>query len=251
MKLVVIGGTGLIGSRVVRKLTAQGHNTVAASPSTGVNTLTGQGLAEVLKGAQVIVDVSQSPSFEERAVMDFFKTSTNNLLKYGAAAGVGHLAVLSVVGTDRLSESPYFRAKIAQEKLIKESSLPYSIIRAPQFFEFVKSIADLATQGNQVHVAPVLFQPMAADDVAEAVVRVSVGKPVKGIVEVGGPEKFRLDELIRRFLRELGDSREVVVDPDARYSGAILSERTLVPEDDAKLGEIRFEEWLAQESVKA
>src|SRR6516225_1267504 len=181
-----------------------------------------------------------------RPVMDFFKTSTNNLLKYGGAAGVGHLVALSVVGTDRLAESPYFRAKIAQEKLIKESGQPYSIIHATQFFEFVKGIADISTQGNQVHVAPVLIQPIASDDVAQAVGRVAVGSPVNGIVEVAGPEKFRLDELIRLCLSALGDSREVVADPNALYSGARLSKRTLVPEDDAKLGEIRFEDWLAQ-----
>ena len=250
MKIVVIGGTGLIGSKVVSKLAEHGHEAVAAAPSTGVNTLTGQGLAEVLKGAQVMVDVSNSPSFEEKPVMDFFKTSTSNLLKYGVAAGVGHLAALSVVGTERLSESPYFRAKMVQENLIKESSLPYSIIRAPQFFEFVKSIADFSTQGNQVHLAPVLIQPMAAEDVAGAVARISVGTPVKGMVEIGGPEKFRLIELIRLCLRAIGDSREVVADPNALYSDAHLSERTLVPEDDAQLGEIRFEDWLAKGGVK-
>jgi len=251
MKIVVIGGTGLIGSKLVSKLTEHGHEAVAASPKTGVNTLTGQGLAEVLKGAQVIVDVSNSPSFEEQAVMDFFKTSTSNLLKYGAAAGVGHLVALSVVGTDRLTESPYFRAKIAQEKLIKESGLAYSIVHATQFFEFVKGIADFSTQGNQVRLAPVLIQPMASDDVAKAVGRVSVGTPVNGIVEVAGPEKFRLDELMRLDLSALGDPREVVTDPNALYYGARVGERTLVPEDDAKLGEIRFEDWLAQGSLKS
>lgn len=246
VKIVVIGGTGLIGTKVVSKLTQQGHQAVAAAPGTGVNTLTGQGLAEVLKGAQVIVDVSNSPSFEERPAMDFFKTSTNNILRYGVAADVRHLVALSVVGTERLAESPYFRAKIAQEKLIKESSLPYSIIHATQFFEFVTGIADISTQGNQVHLAPVLIQPMAADDVAKAVARVAVGMPVNGIVEVGGPEKIRLDELIRHCLSAVGDSRQVVVDPNAPYAGARLSERTLVPEDDAKLGEIRFEDWLTR-----
>jgi uncharacterized protein YbjT (DUF2867 family) len=250
MKIVVIGGTGLIGSQLVSKLTEHGHEAVAASPNTGVNTLTGQGLAEVLKGAQVVVDVSNSPSWEEQAVMNFFKTSTNNLLKYGVAAGVGHLIALSVVGTDRLTESPYFRAKIAQEKLIQESGLPYSIVHATQFFEFVKGIADFSTQGNQVHLAPVLIQPMASDDVAKAVGRVSVGTPVNGIVEVAGPEKFRLDELIRLGLSALGDAREVVTDPNALYYGVRVSERTLVPEDDAKLGEIRFKDWLAHGSLK-
>jgi uncharacterized protein YbjT (DUF2867 family) len=250
MKIVVIGGTGLIGSKLVSKLTEHGHQAVAASPNTGVNTLTGQGLAEALKGAQVIVDVSNSPSWEEQAVMNFFKTSTNNLLKYGVAAGVGHLVALSVVGTDRLTESPYFRAKIAQETLIKESGLPYSIVRATQFFEFVKGIADFSTRGNQVHLAPVLIQPMASDDVAKAVGRVSVGAPVNGIVEVAGPEKFRLDELIRLGLSALDDAREVVTDPNALYYGVHVSERTLVPENDAKLGESRFKDWLAQGSLK-
>ena len=250
MKVVVIGGTGLIGSRVVSKLTERDQEAVAAAPSTGVNTLTGQGLDEVLKGAEVIVDVSNSPSFEERPAMDFFTTSTMNLLKYGAAAGVGHLVALSVVGTDRLSESPYFRAKIAQEKLLKESGARYSIVHATQFFEFVNGIADISTVGNQVHLAPVLIQPMAADDVATAVVRVSTGAPVNGMVEVAGPEKFRLDELLRRYLSAIGDSREVVIDPNALYAGARLSERTLVPKDDAALGEIRFEDWLGKRSLK-
>jgi uncharacterized protein YbjT (DUF2867 family) len=263
MKIVVIGGTGLIGSKLVSQLTGQGHEAVAASPRTGVNTITSQGLPEVLKGAQVIVDVSQSPvlpgfhlsvreppSLEEREVMEFFKTSTSNLLEYGVAAGVRHLTVLSVVGTQRLPGSPYFRAKDIQEKLIKESSIPYSIVQATQFFEFVKSIADFSTHGNQVHVAPVLIQPMAADEVARAVGRISVGTPVNGIVEVGGPQKFRLDELIRRFLGAFNDGREVVGDPDALYSGARLSERALVPENDATLAEIRFEDWLVQESLK-
>jgi uncharacterized protein YbjT (DUF2867 family) len=250
MKIVVIGGTGLIGKKLVSKLNQPDHEVVAASPSTGVNTITCEGLAEALKGAQVIIDVTNSPSWEEQAVLDFFTTSTRNLLKYGADAGVGHLVALSVVGTDRLADSAFFRAKIAQEKLIRESNLPYSIVHASQFFEFVKGIADLSTQGNEVHLAPVLIQPMAADDVATAVGRVSLGKPVNGMVEVGGPEKFRLDELIRLYLNALGDSREIVIDPNALYSGARLSERTLVPEDGAKLGEIRFEDWIAQGNLK-
>ena len=200
MKIVVIGGTGLIGSKLVKKLREQGHEAVAASPNSGVNTLTGEGLAEALRGASVVVDVSNSPSFEDAAVLKFFETSTRNLLAAEAAAGVGHHVALSVVGTERLSESGYFRAKIAQEKLIKESAIPYSIVHATQFFEFVKSIADAATDGNTVRLAPVLIQPMAADDVASAVGKIAVGTPLNGTVEVAGPEQFRLDELIRRGL---------------------------------------------------
>ena len=246
MKIVVIGGSGLIGSKLVNKLREHGYEAVAASPNSGVNTLTGEGLAEVLEGAAVVVDVSNSPSFEDAAVMEFFKTSTRNLLTYEAAAGVGHHVALSVVGTERLSESGYFRAKIAQEKLIKESSIPYSIVHATQFFEFVKSIADAATEGNSVRLAPVLIQPMAADDVASAVGKIAVGTPVNGTVEIAGPEKFRLDELIRQGLSTRNDPREVIADPHARYFGAELGERTLVPGDDAQLGETRFEDWLSQ-----
>ena len=250
MKIVVIGGTGLIGSKLVPILKANGHEAVTASPKTGVNTLTGEGLAGALKGAQVIVDVSNSPSFEDQPVMDFFKTSTANLIKYGAEAGVKHFVALSVVGTQRLSESGYFRAKIVQENLIKESGLPYSIVQATQFFEFVKSIPDFSMQGGKVHLAPVLFQPIASEDVAKAMYRVSIGTPVNGTVEIAGPEKFRFDELIRLDLKARGDSREVVTDPNAPYSGARLSERTIVPEDNAKLGEIRFEDWSAQGGLK-
>src|SRR5215475_5415732 len=246
MKIIVIGGSGFIGSKLVKKLREQGHEAVAAAPNTGVNTLTGEGLAEVLKGASVVVDVSNSPSWEEKAVMEFFTTSTRNLLTYEAAAGVGHHVALSVVGTDQLSESGYFRAKIAQEKLIKEASIPYSIVRATQFFEFVKGLADMSTDGNTVRVAPVLFQPMAADDVASAVGQIAVGPPVNGIVEIGGPEQFRMDELVRRRLAALKDSREVIPDPKALYSGAKISERTLVPGNNARLGETRFETWLTQ-----
>src|SRR5213082_4104238 len=219
MKIVVIGGTGLIGSKLVNKLREQGHEAVAASPKSGVNTLTCEGLAEVLKGAAVVVDVTNSPSWEDVAVMKFFETSTRNLLAYEAAAGVGHHVALSVVGTDQLSESGYFRAKIAQEKLIKESSIPYTIIHATQFFEFIKGIADTSVVGGKVHLPPVLFQPMAADDVASAMAKIAVGPPVNGTVEIGGPEQFRIDELVRRRLASLGDSREVVADPRALYSG--------------------------------
>jgi uncharacterized protein YbjT (DUF2867 family) len=246
MKIVVIGGSGLIGSKLVTELGEHGHEAVAASPDSGVDTLTGDGLAEALEGASVVVDVSNSPSFEDAAVLEFFETSTRNLLAAEAAAGVGHHVALSVVGTERLSESGYFRAKIAQEKLIRDSSIPYSIVHATQFFEFIKSIAATATEGNTVRLAPVLIQPMAADDVARAVGRVSVGSPVNGIVEVAGPEQFRLDELIRRGLSARNDPREVIADPHARYFGAELSERTLVPGDDARLGETRFEDWLSQ-----
>ena len=249
MKIVVIGGSGLIGSKLVKKLQAHGHQAVAASPRLGVNTLTGEGLAEALEGAAVVVDVSNSPSFEDAAVLKFFETSTRNLLAAEAEAGVGHHVALSVVGTERLSESGYFRAKIAQEKLIKGSSIPYSIVHATQFFEFVKSIADDATDGNTVRLAPVLIQPMAAEDVASAVGRIAVGSPVNGIVEVAGPQQFRLDELIRRCLSARHDPREVVADPHARYFGAELDERTLVPGDDARLAETRFDDWLSQAGV--
>ncbi|TME70451.1 MAG: SDR family oxidoreductase [Chloroflexi bacterium] len=244
MKIVVIGGSGLIGSKLVKKLREHGHEVVAASRDSGVNTLTGEGLAEAMRGASVVVDVSNSPSFEDAAVLKFFETSTRNLLAAEAEAGVGHHVALSVVGTERLSESGYFRGKIAQEKLIRESSIPYSIVHATQFFEFVKSIADAATDGSRVRLAPVLIQPMASDDVADAVARIAVGAPVNGIVEVAGPEQFRLDELIRQDLSARNDPRDVVADPQARYFGAVLSERTLVPGDDARLGETRFEDWL-------
>jgi uncharacterized protein YbjT (DUF2867 family) len=246
MKLVIIGGTGLIGSKVVTTLREHGHEAVAASRHTGVNTLTGEGLADVLQGASVVVDVSNSPSFEEVAAMHFFTTSTHNLLSSEAAAGVKHHVALSVVGMERLPEYAYFRAKVAQETLIKEFSIPYSIVRATQFFEFVKSIAASATVGNIVRLPPVLIQPMAADDVAKAVAKIAVGTPVNGIVEIAGPEAFRLDELIRQGLSARLDPREVVADPQARYFGGMPSERTLVPGDGARLGEIRFQEWLGQ-----
>ena len=246
LKVVVIGGTGLIGSKVVSKLSERGYDVIAASPNSGVNTLTGEGLAEVLEGASVVVDVSNSPSFEDAPVMEFFKTSTSNLLNYETAAGVGHHVALSIVGCDRLPDSGYMRAKVAQEKLIKESSIPYSIVRATQFFEFVNRIADSATEGNTVRLPPVRFQPMAADDVASAVSTVAMGSPLNGIVEVGGPEQFRFDELIRLGLSARNDPREVIADPHARYFGTELSEYSLVPGNDALLGEIHFEAWLSQ-----
>jgi uncharacterized protein YbjT (DUF2867 family) len=251
MKIVVIGGTGLIGSKLVNKLREHGHEALAAAPNTGVNTLTGEGLAEVLKGASVVVDVSNSPSWEDAAVLNFFETSTRNLLTYGAAAGVGHHVALSVVGTQLLAESGYFRAKIAQEKLINESSIPYTIVHATQFFEFLKGLADISMVGDQVHLPPVLFQPMAADDVATAVASIAVGPPVNGIVEIGGPEQFRVDELVRRRLATLKDPREVIADPNARYSGARISERTLVPGNNARLGATRFETWVTESAGAA
>jgi len=250
MKVVIIGGSGLIGSKLVARLREQGHEAVPASPDTGVNTLTGEGLAQVLTGAAVVIDVSNSPSFEDAAVLKFFETSTSNLLAAEAAAGVGHHVALSVVGSDRAPDSGYLRAKIAQEKLIRTSSIPYSIVRATQFFEFLKRIADEATDGNTVRIAPVLFQPMAAEDVAKAVARVAVSAPVNGIVEIAGPQQFRFDEFIRLGLGARQDPRVVMADPHARYFGTELGERTLVPSGDAKLGEVRFEDWLGQSVPK-
>ena len=244
MKIVVFGGTGLIGSRLVKKLRDHGQEVVAASPATGVNTLTGEGLADALKGASVAVDVTNSPSWEDAAVLQFFETSTRNLLDHESAAGVRHHIALSVVGTERMIESGFFRAKLVQENLIKASSIPYSIIRATQFFEFVEKIADFATEGNKVRLPPVLFQPMAADDVASAIDRIALGPPVKATVEIGGPEQFLLDELIRRDLAARKDPRKVIADSQARYYGIKVSERTLVPSDNARLGETRFEDWL-------
>ena len=244
MKIVIIGGTGLIGSKLVARLRELGHDTVAASPASGVNTITGEGLAEALKGAAVVVDVSNSPSLDDTAVLNFFQTSTANLLAAEAAAGVGHHVALSVVGTDRLTESGYFRGKIVQEQLIQRSVIPYSIVHATQFFEFVEAIADAATAGNTVRIAPVRIQPIAADDVARALASVSLGPPMNGIVEVAGPEQFRLDDLVRRKLSVRGDPREVIPDSRTRYFGAVLGERTLLPGDDAALGEIRFVDWL-------
>ena len=248
MKLVVIGGSGLIGSKLVTKLRDHGHDAVPASPNSGVNTLTGEGLADAFRGAEVVVDVSNSPSFEDAAVLEFFETSTRNLLNAEAAAGVGHHVALSIVGTDRLPDSGYMRAKVAQEKLIEGSSIPYSIVHTTQFFEFVGRIADGATFGDTVKLPPVLFQPMAADDVATAVARVAVGEPLNGVVEVAGPELFRFDDLIRRALTARHDPRQVVPDPDARYFGAKLDERSLVPDDGARLAETRFDDWLSQSS---
>ena len=249
MKVVVVGGTGLIGAKLVQKLRAQGQEVVAAAPSTGINSITGEGLANSLKGASVTVDVTNSPSWEDAAVLKFFQTSTRNVLEYGAAAGVGHHVALSVVGTERLLESGFFRAKFAQENLIKDAPIPYSIVRATQFFEFVKAIADISAQGQQVRLPPVLFQPMAADDVASALAGIATGAPLNATVEIAGPEQFRLDEVVRRALAARRDPREVISDARARYYGIQVGERSLVPGDGARLGHTRFEDWL-QRSLK-
>ncbi|WP_422739235.1 SDR family oxidoreductase [Micromonospora sp. WMMD729] len=246
MKVVVVGGSGLIGSKVVRNLGGQGHEAVAASPKTGVNTLTGEGVAEALDRAAVVVDVSNSPSFEDTAVREFFETSTRNLLAASATAGVRHYVVLSIVGSDRLPESGYMRAKVAQEKLVAASGLPYSLIHATQFFEFLPGIVDAAMDGDTARLAPVLIQPMAADDVAAEVTAIALDAPTNGVVEIAGPEQFRLDELGRSVLADRHDSRSVVVDPGARYFGATLEERSLVPADGARIPGTRLDEWRAR-----
>ncbi|GAA1880084.1 SDR family oxidoreductase [Actinomadura bangladeshensis] len=243
MKIVVIGGTGLIGSKLVANLGGQGHEAVAASPNTGVNTLTGEGLADVLTGASVVIDVANSPSFEDAAVLEFFETSTGNLLAAEEKAGVGHHVGLSIVGTERPPVRGYFRAKNVQENLIAKSPVPYSIVHATQFFEFTRGIADDATDGGTVRMAPVLYQPMAGDDVAAQVGRVAVGAPLNGRVEIAGPERFRMDEFFRDALAFWNDPREVVTDPHAHYFGAEVEERSLVPLGDAVLGSIRYSEW--------
>ena len=246
MKIVVIGGTGLIGSKLVAKLVARGHDAVPASPGTGVNTLTGEGLAGALAGADVVVDVSNSPSFEDTAVLEFFEKSTRNILDAEAAAGVGHHVALSVVGTERLADSGYMRAKIAQEKLIENSSIPYTIVHATQFFEFAVRAADEASDGDTVRVPPVLIQPMAADDVAAAVCSVTLAAPLNNMIEIAGPEPMRFEDFVRQALRAVGDQRVVVSDPQALYFGARLSERTLLPGNGAELGATTFDDWLSQ-----
>ena len=246
MKIVVIGGTGLIGTKLVNKLRQSGHEVVAASPASGVNTITGEGLAEALAGAQVVVDVANSPSWEDKAVLEFFETSGRNLLAAEAAAGVGHHVALSVVGTDRLQESGYFRAKMAQENLIKASKIPYTIVRSTQFFEFVSGIAQSGTVGQTVHLSPALVQPIVSDDVAAAMADVTLGAPVNGTIEIAGPERVRLDELVGRFLRATQDPREVVTDVHARYFGVELNDQSLTPGDNPRIGPTRFEDWLSR-----
>jgi uncharacterized protein YbjT (DUF2867 family) len=246
MKIVVIGGSGLIGTNVVARLREKGHEVVAASPNTGVNTITGEGLANALKGAQVVVDVANSPSFEDKAVLEFFETAGRNLLAAESAAGVTHHVALSVVGSERNPESGYLRAKMAQEKLIKESKIPYTILRSTQFFEFTDAIVQAATDGQTVRLSSALVQLIASDDVAAAVADVALGAPLNGTVEVAGPERLPLDEFARRFLSARHDSRKVVTDVHARYFGAELNDRSLTPGDKPRIGSTRFETWLSR-----
>jgi len=246
MKIVVIGGSGLIGSKLVKNLRQLGHEVVAASPSSGVNSITGEGLAEALAGAQAVVDVTNSPSWEDKAVLEFFETSTRNLLAAEVAAGVRHHVALSVVGTERLLQSGFFRAKMAQEDLIKASKFPYTIVRSTQFFEFVNGIAQSATDGQTVRLSPALVQPIVSDDVADALAEVTLGAPVNGTIEIAGPERLRLDELIRRFLSAKQDARQVVADVHARYFGLELNDQSLTPGDNPRIGPTRFEDWLSR-----
>ncbi len=246
MKIVVIGGSGLIGKKAVTKLRQQGHELVAASPSSGVNTVTGEGLAQALLGAQVVVDVANAPSWEDKAVLEFFETSGRNLMAAEAAAGVGHHVALSVVGTDRLLASGYFRAKMAQENLIKASPIPYTIVRATQFFEFVGSIAQLATEGQTVRLPPVLMQPVAADDVSAVMADAALAEPLNGTVELAGPEPVRQDDLVRQFLTATADARTVVTDPKALYYGLAVNDQSLAPGDNPRLGPTRFADWLSR-----
>jgi uncharacterized protein YbjT (DUF2867 family) len=246
MKIVVIGGSGLIGSKLVSKLSEAGHDALPASPDSGVDILTGDGLAEALEGAQVVVDVANAPAWDDEAVLNFFQTAARNLLAAEAAAGVGHHVTLSVVGADRLPDSGYLRAKVAQEELVEAGPIPYSIVRATQFFEFIGRIADSSTDGDTVLLSPALVQPEAADDVAGTLADVAVGAPLNGMVELGGPETFPLDELARRVLSAKGDARRVVADPHVRYFGAELDDKSLVPGENARIAPTRFEDWLAQ-----
>ena len=250
MTIVIIGGSGLIGTKLVKNLRQHGHKVVAASPSYGVNTLTGEGLKEALTGAQVVVDVANSPSWEDKAVLEFFETSGRNLLAAEADAGVGHHIALSVVGTDRLLASGYFRAKMAQENLIKASPVPYTIVRATQFFEFVSSIAQSATDGQTVRLSPALVQPIVSEDVAAALADIAVKEPLNGTVELAGPETIRLDELVRRFLSANRDARKVTTDVHAGYFGTAVNDQSLTPGDNPRLGPTRFEDWLSRSILK-
>ncbi|QHG65882.1 SDR family oxidoreductase [Pseudomonas putida] len=247
MKIVVIGGTGLIGSKLVNGLRERGHQAVPAAPSTGVNSITREGLAEAMNGADVVVDVANAPSWEDQAVLEFFETSTRNLLAAEKAAGVGHHVALSIVGSERLPENGYFRAKVAQEALIKRAEVPYTILRATQFFEFVEGIAQAGATGEEIRLSPALFQPMASDDVVQALTDVALAPAANGTLEVAGPEAVPLDELVRRYLRLSGDPRRVVADVHARYFGAELDDKALTPGEGARLGTTRFEAWLARQ----
>ena len=251
MKIVVIGGTGLIGSKAIPILHQGGHEVLAASPKSGVNSFTGEGLKEALAGAQVVIDLANSPSFEDKAVLEFFQTAGRNLLAAEAAAGVGHHVAVSIVGMDRTPENGYFRAKIAQEKLIENSGIPYTIIRSTQFLEFLNSIAASGADGNVVRISPGLFQPIAADDVAVVVADVALAEPRNGIVEIAGPERAPFSEIVARYLKATGDPREVVSDPEARYFGGRVEERSLVPLGEARLGRIGLDEWLRRSQAKA
>jgi uncharacterized protein YbjT (DUF2867 family) len=250
MKIVIIGGTGLIGSKTVPILRKGGHEVVAASPKSGVNTITGEGLKAALAGAQVVIDLANSPSFEDKAVLEFFETSGRNLLAAEAAAGVRHHVALSIVGIDR-SDNGYFRAKVAQEKLIETSGIPYTIIRSTQFLEFLGGIADSSADGNIVRLSPGLFQPIAADDVAAIVADVAVATPRNGIVEIAGPERAPFNEIVARYLKAVGDPRKVVRDAEARYFGGRVEERSLVPLSDARLGRIGFDQWLGRSQARS
>jgi uncharacterized protein YbjT (DUF2867 family) len=251
MKIVVIGGTGLIGSKTIPILREGGHEALAASPNTGVNTITGEGLAKALSGAQVVVDLANAPSWEDKAVLEFFETSGRNLLAAEATAGVRHHVAVSIVGTDRMPDNGYFRAKVAQEKLIEKSAIPYTIIRSTQFMEFIKGIADSSADGNKVRIPPGLFQPIAADDVAAIVAEVALAAPRNGIVEIAGPERAPFNEIVARYLKAIGDPREVVRDPEARYFGCRVEERSLVPLGEARLGRIGLNEWLRRSKATA
>ena len=246
MKIIVIGGSGLIGKKVVTNLRQRGHEVVPASPSSGVNTVTGEGLAQALAGAQVVVDVANAPSWEDKAVLAFFETSGRNLLAAEAAAGVGHHVALSVVGTDRLLASGYFRAKMAQEQLIKASAIPYTIVRATQFFEFVGGIAQIATEGQMVRLPPVLMQPIAADDVAAVMAAVARAEPLNGTFDLAGPEPIRQDDLVRQFLKATGDARTVLTDAKALYYGVEVNDRSLTPSGHPHIGPTRFKDWLGR-----
>ncbi|MER9999079.1 SDR family oxidoreductase [Mesorhizobium sp. M0051] len=247
MKIVVIGGTGLIGSKTVERLRKKGHDVLAASPNSGVNTVTGEGVAAALAGAQVVVDLANSPSFEEKAALEFFAASGRNLLAAEAAAGVRHHVALSVVGTDRLQGMGYFRGKLLQEKLIKESGIPYTIVHATQFFEFTAAIANTGAVGDTIHMSPAYFQPMAADDVADAMADVALATPLNGTTEIAGPERVRMSELVGRFLKATNDPRKVVADPGALYYGQVaIDDRTLVPGENARIGAVHFDEWLSR-----